>query len=113
MRVAEFGFVKGQVDANRDYKYWFEPAEARYMRMTITESNAINGEYHQASLAEAYAYAPADKPYKALSRLSQTGWSADANSYQNNDTCGKLIDGNEGGSHWEAGYNSARRRPIT
>lgn len=111
VRVAEFGFVKGQVDANRDYKYWFEPAEARYMRMTITESNAINGEYHQASLAEAYAYAPADKPYKALSRLSQTGWSADANSYQNNDTCGKLIDGNEGGSHWEAGYNSGSKTP--
>lgn len=30
-RVAEFGFVKGQVDPNLDYKYWFEPAEARYM----------------------------------------------------------------------------------
>ena len=109
-RVAEFGFVKGQVDANLDYKYWFEPAEARYMRMTITESNAINGEYHQASLAEAYAYAPADKPYKPLSKLSQDGWSADANSYQNNDTCGKLVDGNVG-SHWEAGYNSGSKTP--
>ena len=42
VRVAEFGFVKGQVDANRDYKYWFEPAEARYMRMTITRTDNVD-----------------------------------------------------------------------
>jgi hypothetical protein len=116
-RVADFGFLKNTDGYNNtrpdiDYKYWFEPTRARYMRVTITGSNAPNGNYQQASLGEMYAYVPAQTSYKPFSRLSQTGWSADANSYQNTNVLSRLIDGNTNNTHWEAGYNASAATPA-
>lgn len=89
------------------FVYWFEPTSARFVRVTITRSNAPwNGYgFSEVSVAETFVYKPSDAP--CPQRLAQSGWSADTNSYHNASySVAKLIDGNVS-TYWHTAFNGS------
>lgn len=108
-KVAEFDNIEA-TQSNTDvgpFAYWFEPVYARFVRVTITRSNAARNGYgfSEVSVAEAFVFAPSDKP--SPQRLTQSGWSADTNSYHNATyAVAKLIDGSLS-SFWHTAFNAS------
>lgn len=89
------------------FVYWFEPTSARFVRVTITRSNAPRNGYgfSEVSVAETFVYKPSDAP--CPQRLAQSGWSADTNSYHNASySVAKLIDGNVS-TYWHTAFNGS------
>lgn len=65
-KVAEFdNAADTQDNANVGaFTYWFEPTQARFVRVTITKSNSEPNRYgfREVSVAETFVYAPSDTP---------------------------------------------------
>ena len=111
-KVAEFdNAADTQDNANvGPFTYWFEPTQARFVRVTITKSNSEPNRYgfREVSVAETFVYAPSDTP--GPQRLAQTNWSVDANSYHNMTQLKQLIDNvcaesSTSDNGWQAAYN--------